>query len=69
MGLSTFNEPFTIWNSFIIFISFELNPPYIMARVVVKWTMPHPRLSMLIEFIILDLLKKTYINLKGAVMA
>ena len=33
MGLSIFNEPFIIWNSFINFMSNEFNPPYIMLHV------------------------------------
>jgi len=36
MGLCTFIEPFIIWNSFIIFMSNDLNPPYIMPHVVFK---------------------------------
>ena len=36
MGLSTFNEPFIIWNSFINFMSNEFNPPYIIPHIILK---------------------------------
>jgi len=36
MGLSTFNGPLIIWNSFIIFISNDFNPLYIIPHVVFK---------------------------------
>ena len=36
MRLSTYNGPFIIWNSFIIFLSNKFNPPYIMPHIVFK---------------------------------
>jgi hypothetical protein len=36
MGLSTFDGPFNIWNSFIDFMANEVNSPYIMPHVVFK---------------------------------
>jgi hypothetical protein len=36
MGLSTFDGPFIIWNSFINFTSNKFNPPYIMPHVIFK---------------------------------
>ena len=33
IGLSTFNWPFIIWNSFMIFILKEFNAPYIMLHI------------------------------------
>ena len=42
MGLSTFNGPFIIWNSFINFMSNEFNPPSIMPHVVFKMHLVTP---------------------------
>jgi hypothetical protein len=36
MELSTFNEPFIIWNCFINIMSKKFNSPYIMLHVVFK---------------------------------
>ena len=42
MGLSTFDEPFIIWNSVINYMSDEFNPPYIMPHVVFKMHYVNP---------------------------